>query len=54
MIVELTDDEVKFLQACYQDSASEGCFDHLFCELDFDKTFKSLQDKGVLKEEYQY
>jgi hypothetical protein len=53
MIVELTDDEVKFLQACYQDSASEGCFDHLFAELNFERTFKSLQDKGVLKEAYQ-
>lgn len=48
--IELTEDEVKFLQACYNDSCSEGCFDRLFREIDFESVEASLIEKGVLRE----
>lgn len=51
LLVSLTEDELKFLQACYNDSSSEGCFDRLFEEIDFPEIEKSLVGKGVLKKE---
>lgn len=51
MKIELTEDEVKFLQACYNDSCNEGCFDGIFKEIDFESVEASLIEKGVLQEQ---
>lgn len=50
-IFELTGDELKFLQACYNDSCNEGCFDGIFKEIDFESVEASLIEKGVLREQ---
>jgi len=49
LTTELTEDELKFLQACYNDSCSEGWFDFLFKEINSRSVEDSLVAKGVLK-----
>ncbi len=47
-IFTLTEDEIKFLQACYNDSSCEGHFSHLFDEVNFEACENSLIQKGLL------
>lgn len=50
MKVELTKDEIKFLQGCYNDSCNEGCFDPIFAEIDVEAIEGDLIEKGVLRD----
>lgn len=45
---ELSDEELIFVQACVNDSFSEGCFDKLFDSIDLEICYDSLIEKGVI------
>lgn len=52
MVVDLTEDEITFLTAAWQDSDSEGCFSRLYGEVaDIKATHDSLVAKGVIADE---
>lgn len=50
MTVDLTEDELIFLRACFFDSRNEGHFNYTFQAIDRQKVEAALRQKGILPE----